>query len=194
MDSLPGPLTLLLRRMKAGDSNAESELFDCLYTELRRTARYLLASERRNQTLTPTALVHCAYMRLRDIDPEAFQNHQHFLRVSAKVMRQLLVDEARAYKAAKRRGGFTQIELRESLLASESDADHILLVSDSLERLREKAPLKYEVVQLHYFAGHTFEEVATILGISDRTAKRYWVIARTLLRGVIDGNAAGQAV
>lgn len=123
MDSAPGLLTLLLHRMKAGDRNAESELFEQLYSDLRRIARRLLSAERPNQTLTPTGLVHCAYLRLREIDPEAFQDHHHFLRVAAKVMRQLLVDQARAYKAAKRSGALQRIAMRDSLFTSESDAD-----------------------------------------------------------------------
>ena len=194
MDSAPGALTLLLRRMKAGDQNAESELFELLYNDLRRIARRVLSKERPNQTLTPTGLVHCAYLELRTIDPEAFQDHRHFMRVAAKVMRQLLVDNARAYKAAKRSGGLQRVMLKDSLLASESDADMVLAVSDSLERLRSNAPERHDVVELHYFAGYTFEEVANILGISDRTAKRHWDIARTWLRGDIDGNAGGPTV
>jgi RNA polymerase sigma factor (TIGR02999 family) len=194
MDSAPGALTLLLRRMKAGDQNAESELFEQLYSDLRRIARHLLSTERRNQTLTPTGLVHCAYLRLREIDPEAFQDHRHFLRVAAKVMRQLLVDQARAYKAAKRSGGMQQVEMHDSFLISESDADTILSVSESLERLRTNAPERHDVVELHYFAGYTFDEVASILGISDRTARRHWVLARTWLRGEFNDNADGHAI
>ncbi len=193
MDSAPGVLTLLLHRMKAGDRSAESELFEQLYSDLRRIARRLLSSERPNQTLTPTGLVHCAYLRLREIDPEAFQDHHHFLRVAAKVMRQLLVDQARAYKAAKRSGALHRVAMRDSLLTSESDADTILSVSESLKRLRTDAPERHDVVELHYFAGYTFPEVASILGISDRTAKRHWVLARTWLRGEIDDNAGSQA-
>jgi RNA polymerase sigma factor (TIGR02999 family) len=193
MDSTPGALTLLLHRMKSGDQGAESELFEQLYSDLKRIARRLLSVERPNQTLTPTGLVHCAYLRLREIDPEAFQDHQHFLRVAAKVMRQLLVDQARAYKAAKRSGGLRRVMMNDSLLISDSDADTILSVSESLERLRADAPQRHDVVELHYFAGYTFEEVASILGISDRTAKRHWVLARIWLRGVIDDNASRPA-
>jgi DNA-directed RNA polymerase specialized sigma24 family protein len=152
MNSVPGALTLLLHRMKAGDRDSESELFEKLYNELRRIARNMLATER-NQTLSPTGLVHCAYLRLREIDPKAFKDHQHFLRV----------------------------------------ADTILAVNNALQRLQSRAPDRHDVVELHYFAGYTFEEVANILGISDRTAKRHWVIARTLLRADIDGSTGAQS-
>jgi RNA polymerase sigma factor (TIGR02999 family) len=192
MNSVPGALTLLLHRMKAGDRDAESELFEKLYNELRRIARNMLATER-NQTLSPTGLVHCAYLRLREIAPQAFEDHQHFLRVAAKVMRQLLVDQARTYKAAKRAGSLKQVGMNDWLLASESDADTILAVNNALQRLRSRAPDRHDVVELHYFAGYTFEEVANILGISDRTAKRHWVIARTLLRADIDGSTGAQS-
>jgi RNA polymerase sigma factor (TIGR02999 family) len=193
MNSAPGALTLLLHRMKTGDKSAESELFEKLYDELRRIARHMLSTER-NQTLSPTGLVHCAYLRLREIDPDAFKGHQHFLRVAAKVMRQLLVDQARAYKTTKRSGRLRQVTMGDWLLASESDADTILAVNDALKRLQDKAPDRHDVVELHYFAGYTFEEVANILGISDRTAKRHWVIARTWLRADIDGNTGSQSI
>jgi RNA polymerase sigma factor (TIGR02999 family) len=109
-------------------------------------------------------------------------------------MRQLLVDQARAYKAAKRSGGLQRMPLRDCLLTSETDANTVLAVSESLERLRTKAPERHDVVELHYFGGYTFEEVGTILGISDRTAKRHWVIAKTWLRGDIDGNETLHAI
>jgi RNA polymerase sigma factor (TIGR02999 family) len=110
------------------------------------------------------------------------------------VMRQLLVDQARAYKTTKRAGNLRQVSMTDWLLASESDADTILAVNQALKNLQASAPDRHDVVELHYFAGYTFEEVANILGISDRTAKRHWVIARTLLRADIDGNTGAQSI
>jgi RNA polymerase sigma factor (TIGR02999 family) len=187
MDAAPGPLTALLLRMREGDREAEGELFEALYNELRRTARQMLSRERKDHTLTPTALVHVAYLRLREIDPQAFSDHIHFLRMAARVMRQLLVDQARAYKAEKRSGGRQRVEFEDNLVSSQQDADTILAVHESLERLREQHPVRAEVVELHYFSGYTFEEIGPILGMSPRHAKRHWTIARTLLRGQIDG-------
>jgi RNA polymerase sigma-70 factor (ECF subfamily) len=180
--------------MKDGDGQAESEFFDALYNELRRIARHLMAFERRGQTMTPTGLVHEAYLRLREVDPEAFQDHRHFLRLASKVMRQLVVDEARAYRAIKRPGGKQRVELRDSLLVSERDADLILAVHDLMDRLHQISPSRHDVVELHYFAGYTFEEIGDILGISDRTAKRHWSIARAWMRGEIDGDFRSEAV
>lgn len=192
MDAPPGPYTQLLLRLQAGDVEAEKELYQALYQELRRTAKRLMSQERRDHTLTPTALVHDAYLRLREIDPHAFRDHRHFLQIAAKVMRQLLVDHARAYNAAKRTGGKTRIELEDNLIGSTKDADTILGVHESLDRLRDQRPECCQVVELRYFAGFTMEEVGLILGVSVRTAKRHWTIARTLLRGQID-DASGSA-
>ena len=193
MEPGPGPYTQLLLRLQAGDSEAETELYHALYGELRRTAGRLMAQERKNHTLTPTALVHDAYLRMREIDPQAFRDHRHFLQIAAKVMRQLLVDHARAYQAAKRTGGQVRVELDDNLIGSTKDADLILGVHESLERLRDERPECYQVVELRYFAGFTLEEVGLILGVSVRTAKRHWTIARTLLRGQLDVAASSTA-
>ncbi len=186
MEAAPGLYTQLLLRLQAGDEEAETELYHALYNDLRRTAGRLMAQERRDHTLTPTALVHDAYLRMREIDPHAFRDHRHFLQVAAKVMRQLLVDHARAFRAAKRIGGKQRVELDDNLIGSSDDADTILGVHESLERLREERPECCRVVELRYFAGFTLEEIGLILGVSVRTAKRHWTIARTLLRGQMD--------
>ena len=187
MGVVPGPVTLLLRRLKTGDTDAETQLFEMLYGEMKRIARSLVAHEAEHETMTPTALVHNAYLRLREVDPETFQDHRHFLRVAAKVMRHLLVDQARAYRAYKRGGTHERVEYSEQLLfTNETDVDLVLAVNQAMERLRSQCPERSDVIELHYFAGYTFEEVGKILSISERTAKRHWSLARLWLRGQID--------
>src|SRR5262249_27769024 len=112
-----------------------------------------------------------------------------------KVMRQLVIDEARYHRSRKRGGERQRVEYDDHLgFANEADVDLVLAVNEALERLREKHPERSDVVELHYFAGYTFEEVGRILDISERTAKRHWTLARTWLRGQIDDSVSSFAL
>ncbi|MCC6586051.1 MAG: sigma-70 family RNA polymerase sigma factor [Bryobacterales bacterium] len=166
------------------------DLFEWLYGEMRKLARLLLRRERRGHTLTPTDLTHMAMMHLFRKAPQFGADRKGFLLIATKVMRQLLVDYARAYKAQKRSGTQTRVEFDENLISSEATADLILAINEALEKLSKKNPVGCQVVQLHFYSGHTFEEIGDILDISGRTAKRYWTLARLDLHEMLDGKLA----
>jgi RNA polymerase sigma factor (TIGR02999 family) len=186
-------LTNLLQRLKRGDADAESALFDRLYHELKRTARSLMTRERTDHTLTPTALVNSAYLRLREIEPEAFQDHQHFLRLAARVMKQLLIDHARARIAAKRPTGQRQVDLEEWLLISDGEAGTLIALDETLAVLHKKHPAWADAFELRYFGGYTHAEVGAVLGKDERTAKRYFRRAQLYLAEHMYGVTLGEA-
>jgi RNA polymerase sigma factor (TIGR02999 family) len=177
----PGDITLLLAELRAGNRSAESRLLPLVYDELRRVARHYMRAERRDHTLQPTALVHEAYMRLagqRDVD---WQNRAHFFAVAAQLMRRILVDHARAHKAEKRGGTEPKIELGEGLALTEEKATELLAVDEALTRLAECDPRQARIVELRFFGGLSEEEAAEVLGVSARTVKRDWSVARAWL-------------
>lgn len=158
-----------------------------LYGEIKKLARMLLRRERAGHTLTPTDLTHMALMQLLNRMPEYANDRKGFLLLVMTVMRRLLVDYARAYKARKRPGSQQRVEFDENLVFSDQTADLILQVNEALERLCEQNDTRCKVVQLHFFSGHTFAEIAEILNISERHAKRHWMLARLELRDMLDG-------
>ena len=160
-----------------------SELLPSMYDELRGLARRVLARERRNHTLQPTALVHEAYMRLAAQRGAGFVSRTHFLSLAAKMMRRILVDHARRRNADRRGGGSIAVTLDEDLLVAgpETGVD-ILLLHDALTELSRLDPRQGRVVELRFFGGLTVEETAGILEISEPTVNRDWQTARIFLR------------
>lgn len=181
MDRTPGDITLLLAELRAGNRSAESRLLPLVYDELRRLARRYMRAERRDHTLQPTALVHEAYMRLAGQRDMSWQNRAHFFAVAAQLMRRILVDHARAHKAEKRGGNESKIELGEGLALTEAKAAELLAVDEALTRLAECDPRQARVVELRFFGGLSEEEAAEVLGVSTRTVKRDWSVARAWL-------------
>jgi RNA polymerase sigma-70 factor, ECF subfamily len=175
-------VTALLSQLSAGDRNAEARLIPQVYSELRRIATGYMRRERAEHTLQATALVHEAYAHLIDHPQQNWQNRAHFLATAAQVMRHILVDHARAKRANKRGGLQQQITLDEALLRSDDRTIDILSIHEALERLTGFDPRQGKIVELHFFGGLTFDEVAIVLGISERTAKREWSMARAWLR------------
>ncbi|MBV8631013.1 MAG: sigma-70 family RNA polymerase sigma factor [Silvibacterium sp.] len=180
MCSDKGEVTLLLLAMKDGDEAAAGKLLPLVYEELHRLATAFMKRERPGHTLQPTALINEAYMRLagNNID---WQSHQHFIAVAARVMRRILVDYARAHKAAIRGGDLRRVELDEEMAVSEESAEEILAIDEALARLQSQSPRQAEIVELRYFAGFSVEEVAKILEISPRSVKRDWREAKVWL-------------
>ena len=175
-------VSALLTQISAGDRDAEARLIPQVYNELRRVAAAYMRRERNDHTLQPTALVHEAYAQLVDHPNPHWHNRAHFLATAAQVMRHILVDHARAKRAGKRGGVQQQITLDEALLSSTDRTVDLLFIHEALDRLAAFDPRQERVVELHFFGGLTFEEIALVLGVSERTVKREWSMARAWLR------------
>jgi len=165
--------------LKTGDKSV-GELAPAMYAELRRLAAALMRREPPGQTLQATALVHEAFIRLAG-GGAPWQDERHFVGIVGRLMRQILVDRARARGAQKRWGGLDRVSLRESLAASR-DADAMLPALDAaLGRLEQIDPEQVRVIELRFFVGLTVEEAADALGMSPATLKRRWSLARAWL-------------
>jgi RNA polymerase sigma factor (TIGR02999 family) len=175
-------ITELLAKAKAGDRQAEAELAPLVYRELRSLAAYYMRRERPNHTLQTTALMHEAYLRLVGQTQIDWASRNHFLAVAANIMRRILVDYARARRAAKRGNACPLVDMTNATgLASSPSWDKIIDVDAALLRLSEIDERLARVVELRFFAGLEIDEVANVLGISGRTVKRDWQFAQSWL-------------
>jgi RNA polymerase sigma factor (TIGR02999 family) len=193
MGIAPENVTALLRAWAEGDAQAGERLMPVVYQMLRRQAARYLRRERRDHTLPATALVHEAYLRLVG-GHAAWVNRAHFFAMAARVMRQVLVDHARRYGAAKRGGGWTRVSLEGVDAAPpglEGELDLVALDA-ALEELAEMDAAKARVVELRFFGGLSLEETASALGVSVSTVTRQWRLARAWLHRkiVAQGGAA----
>ena len=171
----------LFARWRAGDKQAVDELLPLIYEELRRVARRHSSSQRVDHTLQTTALIHEAYLRLVGGAPVSIQDHVHFVALASRIMRQVLVDHARARLASKRQGGM-RVTLSEAQdVAIETELD-VLTIDQALIRLAQFDEQQAHVVELRYFGGLSIQDTALALGISAATVKRDWTMARTWLR------------
>ena len=152
-----------------------------LYSQLRRVAVAKMRLERGNHTLQPTALVHEAYLRLVDCNESVLQDRSRILGMAAHMMRNILVNHARAHRADKRGDGAVQVTLVSGLAISDGSTADVLAVDEALTRLAAFDNRQAEILELHFFAGQTFEEIALQLGVSTRTVKRDWSMARAWL-------------
>lgn len=179
----PGDVTLLLSRIKGGEDGAVGPLFELLYRELRRLAASAMRAERADHLLQPTALVHETFLRLAD-DAGSLENRRHFFGVAAMAMRRILVEHARARRAAKRGGGVSPVPLTEvAAPAPEPDRGvDVEALDQALTRLAAVDARQARVVELRYFAGFSLEETADLVGVSTRTVKRDWQMASAWLR------------
>lgn len=180
----PDAVTLLFQRINQGDPSAAEELLPLVYDELRRLAAARMAREAPGQTLQATALVHEAWLRLGGEHQPAWANRAHFFGAAAEAMRRILVDNARRKHAVRHGGKLQKVSASETnfdLPADLGDDAELLLINDALEALAAHDPRKADLVKQRYFVGLTLEEAAEVLGISERTAKRDWVYARTWL-------------
>jgi len=176
-------VTRLLHDMQQGDGEAADRLVPIVYRELRRIAGAMMRSERADHTLQPTAVVHEALLRLMEGEPVSFENRSHFFAIAARIMRRLLVDHARRRVAGKRGGeGMQQIELEEGLALTPEQSSDVLALHDALDRLERLDERQARIVEMHYFAGNSVDEIAAVLGVSDRTVKRELQTARLFLR------------
>jgi RNA polymerase sigma-70 factor, ECF subfamily len=178
----PGSVTDLLLAWRAGDDNALANLTPRVYQELQRIARRCLRAERAGHSQQATALVHEAYLRLIDVQQVRWQDRAHFLAMAARLMRRILVDEARARRAQKRGGGEQLVPLTDSLIPSMKGSDLVAL-DDALEALALLDERKSRVVELRFFGGLSVTETASVLKVSQETVMRDWKLARAWLRG-----------
>lgn len=175
-------ITRLLDLLKGGDRAALDALFPLVYGELRGLARRQLSRERPGHTLDSVALVNEAYLKLADQDGVRLENRAHFFAVSARAMRAILVDYARARNAAKRGGGETAVPLDDvAELLSAEQAEHVERLDDALARLAAVNDEASRVVECLYFGGLTLEETAQALDLSVATTRRRWSLAKAWL-------------
>jgi len=165
-------ISKLLFEVGRGNRDAETALMTQVYKELRRLARHYMRAERANHTLQPTALVNEAYLRLIGQPAVSWQDRAHFFAAAAQLMRHILVDHARARTAGKRGGIQYQVTLSEDLVAAEDRTVEVLALHEALEKLARLDKRQARVVELHFFGGLTFAEIAYVLDMSERTVKR----------------------
>ncbi len=174
-------VTELLVQWSHGDDAALAELTPLVYEELRRVAHHHLSGQRRDYTLQTTALVNEAYLRLADQTNPRWQNRAHFFAFAARAMRQILVSYARSQQAQKRGGGALKIDLDEAALVSPEESKEIVDLHEALETLATLDSRKAQVVELKYFGGLNYDEIAEVLKISRITARRDWEFAKVWL-------------
>ncbi len=174
----------LFKRIEQGDDSAAAQLLPLVYDELRRLAAAKMARESPGQTLQPTALVHEAWLRLGGSNQPAWQNRAHFFAAAAESMRRILIDNARRKRAVRHGGALAKVSADQTgfdLAAPTENDQELLLVHEALAAFEKHDARKAELVKLKYFAGLTLEEAGSVLGISERTAKRDWAYGRAWL-------------
>ncbi len=176
----------LLAAVRAGDEVARDRLFELVYADLRRLAHRELA-RRRGATLSTTALVHEAYLKLDRLGGWSPRDRGHFLALASRAMRQILVDAARSRLADKRGGGALRLSLDEHEIAVDDQAEELLAVHAALEKLAGAEPDLARLVEWRFFGGYSVEEIAEAMGVSGRTVKRDWRTARAFLYRELGG-------
>ena len=173
--------TDLLLQACSGDARALARIFPVIYDELRHLAHRQLQKEPAAHTLSTTALVHEAYIRLIDQTRVQWTGRAHFMAIAATAMRRILIDRARRHRSQRRGGPLQRVPLEAVQLATEDRADVLLALDDALDRLKHLNERQARVVECRFFGGMTEEETAEALGIGLRTAKRDWAKARSWL-------------
>lgn len=182
-------ITQLINATEGGDKAAAQELFDRVYSDLKRMASSRLAAETPGQTLQPTALVHEVYLRLFGLqsdddepkDEAAWKSRGHFFAAAAESMRRILIEAARSKGRLKRGGGRTRGLIDPDTIAKPDLADDLLVLNEALDAFSLVDEKAAKLVMLRYFGGLTLKEIAASLGISRRTADTYWAYARVWL-------------
>jgi RNA polymerase sigma-70 factor, ECF subfamily len=174
-------VTDLLARWSHGEDAALAELTPLVFEELRRLAHHYMGGERPDHTLQTTALVNEAYLRLADQTNPRWRNRAHFFAVAARAMRQILVRYAKSYRSQKRGGGALKVELDEAAIVSPEQSKEIVDLHEALERLAALDSRKAQVVELKYFGGLNYDDMAEVLKISPVTVRRDWEFARAWL-------------
>jgi RNA polymerase sigma factor (TIGR02999 family) len=184
----PGAVTELLRAWGGGDDGALEQLTPLVEAELRRLARGYMRRERHDHTLQATALVNEAFLRLTDARSVRWQDRAHFLGISARLMRRVLVDHARARGYGKRGGGAERVTLDEGLVTATEPAVDVVALDRALEALATVDVRKSRVIELRFFGGLSVEETAEVLHVSPDTVKRDWRLAKLWLLSELEGD------
>jgi RNA polymerase sigma factor (TIGR02999 family) len=177
-------LTRVLNAAARGEPDA-AKLLPLVYSELRQLASRKMAQESGVQTLQPTALVHEAWLRLGGDEQPTWENRNHFFCAAAEAMRRILIDRARSKQAKRHGGGQQRLDVDDVDIAAPMQEDELLAVHEALDRFRQHAPQKAELVKLRYFAGMGLKEAGQVLGISEPTAVRWWTYSKTWLHQAI---------
>lgn len=178
--SAPQSVTHLLHAWSSGDKQALTQLVPVVYEELRRLAQRRMSLEKAS-SLEPTALVNELYLRLVEIHGLDFHNRIQFFAVAAQIMRNILVDAARARRTSKRGGGSKKVSFEEQYFAAPGRDREIIALDDALAALAKKDPRKARAVELRFFGGLSMEEAAEVLEISAQTVRRDWKFAHAWL-------------
>ena len=180
MDESPNDTSGLLGQDRVAQEGLD-ELVPVLYSELRRLASSYLKSERRDHTLQTTALVHEAYLRLLNQKNVRWENKNQFLGTAAQLMRRILVDYARSRHASKRGGTSNKVFLEEAMIAAPQPPVDVVVLDEALTKLAQLDSVQARIVELRFFGGLNIDQVAEVTGISARTVKRSWRLAKARL-------------
>jgi RNA polymerase sigma factor (TIGR02999 family) len=183
-------VTQLLRRIREGEADAESELFPLVYGELREMAARLMRGEKSGHTLQPTDLVHESFFKLMDGAAASAADRRHFLSIASRAMRQVLVSHARKHASEKRGGGLVHVRITNVDAGLDVDLTELLALDDALSRLGELNPRLPRVIELRFFAGLSENETAEALDVTPRTIQRDWAMARAWLYKEMYGAAS----
>lgn len=182
-------ITSLLNRASQGDAAASAELIPLVYEELRALAAQYLRNERRDHTLQATALAHEAYLRLVGGENLIWQSRAYFFAAAAQAIRRILVDYARQHQSLKRGGDHERVELDHiQVVVNAPDLD-VLAIDEALTRLATFDAQGAKIVELRFFGGLPVEEVAQVMGVSERTIAREWRLARAWLKRELGATA-----
>ena len=179
-------VTALLKELSGGRPDALSDLMPFVYGELQQLARRHLRGEREGHTLSPTALVHEAYLRLVEVQRVDWRDRAHFFAMASRAMRRVLIDHARSKTRLKRGGAAHAVTLDEDVAARDDDAMDLLALDEALTELESIAERASRVVECRVFAGLDVPETAEALGISPASVKRDWAFARAWLNQRLD--------
>ena len=182
MSSAPHQVTQLLQEWSEGDENALARLMPLVHDELHRLAHQHMKRESAGHILQTSALINEAYLRLVDQQQIRWQGRTHFFGIAARVMRHILVDEARRRNATKRGGSLIQVPLEEANSVVQEQAANVGALDDALQRLEALDQRQGKIVELRFFGGLSIEETAEVLKVSPGTVMRDWTFARAWLR------------
>lgn len=171
-------ITRILHDWNSGDEEAKELLLPFVYEQLKRQARALMANERADHTLQPTALVHEAFIRLSDEAGIEWENRKHFYGIASRLMRRILIEYARQHNAGKRGNDKIHFSVDEMQIPTEERAASIIVLDEALEKLAEIDERQAKIVEMRFFGGFTNDEIAEALEISERTVKRIWKSAK----------------
>jgi RNA polymerase sigma-70 factor (ECF subfamily) len=186
-------VTAMLSQLTQGNQEAAERLIPLVYDELKKLARAYMRRERGDHTLQTTALVHEAYLKLVRQRAANWQSRSHFFGIAAQLMRRILIDYARGHLREKRGGAKVVLPLNEALVFSPQHSEELVKLDEALDRLSKLDARQSHIVELRFFGGLSVEETSEFLGVSPRTVKRDWAVAKAWLHGELrhrDGDVA----